>query len=257
MATVVASPLRAIAWRRPDGYSWPRLIEGAIARLRTAADRKTGPLFDHLARRSPLLEGGERERSRRMRSDGLENLVTLLSTIVCAADLGTGFLGSPRVGGGQWERRSWADIDAYAFGRRVECERSMRRTERHLRLLKRLGFVELHELRRKTSHGAYESAPAVKHLTDAFWRLVGLYEQLAAARRRRDRERGQQRAEQLAKIVQPRKAATGLPKQGASLPAAVVDRSAPAGARDAGERPPGPTPAALAAIEALRAKLGG
>lgn len=206
MATVRAgSPLRALPWRRPAKVrAFIQPIEAAIARLESAARKPSGPIYQALCAASPLFDGdGAISRSRRMRSDGRRNLISLVQALLASSDLTSGFLGAP-VGQG-WERHDWGRLDHRAFGPRVSCERSFRRTQRHARTLAAMGFVEVAELKLPAGPGSWRSVVAIKRLTAAFYAALGLSQAVSRARRERDRKKGQARAAELAKIEPARK----------------------------------------------------
>lgn len=262
MATVRAgSPLRAVAWHRPAKRRYIEPIERALRRLDTAVEDRRSPIRDVLET-SPLFdgEGEERQRSRtrRMRSDGARNLVSLAQALLASADLATGFLGTPT--GQGWDRHDWGRLDYRAYGDRVELERSYRRTQRHARTLAAMGLVSVAELKIPHGPGQWRSVTAIKRLTAEFYALVGLTAAVAQARRQRDRTKGESRVAVLKRVmgsssnrrptVQP--AATGRAADGAYRP---FDSAAP---------PTAPPPAsgegrpetAETAIESIRKLLG-
>src|SRR5688572_30046626 len=137
MAVADAPSLRALPFRRPQGRR-PRPFELAVSRLEEALVRRDSELWAYLSEHAPVYgdAGEELDRQRRLRSDGARNLCTLLCTAVMNAST-EGFLGKPDHG--RWKRLSVGLLDIRAFGKRVPEERSLRRTERGLRILKHLG----------------------------------------------------------------------------------------------------------------------
>lgn len=261
MATVIAgSALRALAWRRPAKKAFIEPVEAGLARLEDAATRGKGAVFDALCQAAPV-HGGDaerpRSRTRRMRSDGRRNLVSLTQALIASADLATGFLGSPR--GERWDRHDWGRLDHRAYGARVERERSFRRTQRHARTLEALGFVEVRELKVSAGPGQWKSVVAIKRLTDGFYVALGLMSAVKRARRERDRKKGQARTEQLAKLPSPRvgKKVPGEPAPGVraaaaayqAFPAVVPPAKPP-------DRPPGVSATVADAMAKARAALG-
>lgn len=250
MATVIAgSSKRALPWARPRGIRYIPPVELGIERLEQAVEHKKGTLYRKLAS-SPVFrhDDDDTERTRRMRSDGLRNLVSLFQTLVAAADMASGFVGSPR-GEGSWERHTWGVLDARAYGARVVKERSFRRTQRHARILAALGLVDVAELKIPAGPGKWRSVVAIKRLTAAAYELLGLAGAVARIRRERDRKRGEQRVKELGNVVRmPAK-----PIAPAARPSAPMPPTAPA------TRPGTPTkdpPPAAESIAAAKAILG-
>ena len=212
------SPHHALAWRRPRGVSFPRLIEQAIARLQGAIEQPNSAIHRALAAVVPVFRADGQTRRRRLRRDGAQNLVTLLSALLANADLQRGLVAAPVADGGRWQRRTWADMDWRAFGPVVPEERSARRTERHARTAIDAGWIRVMPWKTTNADGEWRSLPGLKFVTDKLWRLLGLFEQVRAARKHRDRQRGQDRVRQL---IQPAGGPPALAEgRGLPLPAA-------------------------------------
>lgn len=197
VATVVPTPHRSLAFKRPPGPARPRPFELAVARLEASLAGST-PLWDFLASAVPVYGcGGEKKtRERRLRSDGARNLVTFLQTLVMNSDP-RGFLGWPSATG--WKRVNMALLDYRAFGEKIPNARSQRRSERIARALGELGLLRTREIRMQRQD-RWESVIAVRHLTEKAWRLLGVWDALQALRRKRDQEEKQTRARELASI---------------------------------------------------------
>jgi hypothetical protein len=88
-------------------------------------------------------------------------------------------------------------LDWRAYGPEVPDERSARRTERHARTAIEAGWIRVMPWRTVNREGEWRSLPGLKFVTDKLWRLLGLYDQLKAARKYRDRQRAQDRVRQL------------------------------------------------------------
>lgn len=201
LTTHPTTSLRALPFRRPDGPARPRPFELAVSRiedgLHAIADETANALWD-LLRATPVYSDGQAcDRQRRMRSDGARNLATLISTLVMQSDP-RGFLGS--LGEHGWRRLQVRLFDHRAFGDQVEGERSLRRTERWFRVLTDAGLLETRQIT-VIRDGEYRSPPAVRHLTEKFWRLLGVWNALRALIRERERAEGKARADRLAKIA--------------------------------------------------------
>lgn len=264
MSTVIAgSAKRALAWRRPAGVRWMQAIERALMLLDKAATRGAEALFDGLCNASPLFHAGDKAsivRTRRMRSDGARNFLSLVQTLLASADLASGFIGRPVAGG--WQRPSWGLLDTFAYGAVVPGERSFRRTQRWSRSLAAAGLVTISEIKIPRREGV-RSIVAIKSLTARFYAVLGLTAAQAQARRERDRRRNEARRSQIEHAVGtmvPRKPAPSM------RPTAVAVTVGAGVAR--GRVPPataGPFlvstaqtagTAASVAIAALKAKLG-
>jgi hypothetical protein len=214
MATVIAgSELRALPWARPKHRKYIEPIEAAISRLE-AAVHGTGAMFGALCSDAPIFDrDGPQARSRRMRSDGRRNLVTLAQTLVAAADLATGYLGTPVGESDQrcWDRHAWGRLDHRAFGKQVEFERSFRRTQRHARTLAALGFVSVVEIKVSTGQGTWCSVVAIKRLTEKFYAALGLSGAVKRARKERDRAKGRALVAHLGNVPRRKRAEVKTP----------------------------------------------
>ncbi len=219
MATVVAgSELRALPWARPKHRKYIEPIEGAIVRLESAV-RGNGAIFQALCADAPIFDrDGPQVRSRRMRSDGRRNLITLAQALLAAADLSTGYLGSPSGEPGQrrWDRHAWGRLDHRAFGKEVRCERSFRRTQRHARTLAALGFVSVVEIKVPTEQGGWRSVVAIKRLTEKFYAALGLTAAVKRARKEKDRAKGRALVAQLSQLPRRKHDGARTPSSGSA-----------------------------------------
>lgn len=258
MATVTAgSALRALPWRRPAKKAFIEPIEAGLSRLEDAATRGVGPVFEALCLAAPVFDGDAAiPRSRRMRSDGRRNLLSLAQALMASADLATGFLGSPL--GDRWDRHDWGRLDLRAYGPRVERERSFRRTQRHARTLAALGFVDVREIKVTAGPEQWRSVVAIKRLTDHFYAVLGLMSAVKRARRERDRKKGKERTEQLARLPQRVGKKTPSEPVPGVRPAAAAYQPFPAAAppKPPPDLKPGVSAAVADAIAQARAVLG-
>lgn len=257
MATVKAgSELRALPWVRPRQLNYIEPIEVAISRLE-AAVHGTGAMFDVLCSDAPIFDReGPQVRSRRMRSDGRRNLVTLAQALVAAADLATGYLGSPVGESDQrrWDRHAWGRLDHRAFGKQVECERSFRRTQRHARTLAALGFVRVVEIKVLTGQGTWCSVVAIKRLTEKFYAVLGLSAAVKRARQERDRGKGVALVARLSQVPRRRNTRTQASKVAGSVACGVMPPVPPI--RPPPADPVFPPTSVADAIARARAALG-
>lgn len=242
MVVAPASTRRALPFRRPSGPHRPRPFETAVKRLEEHWKDFSSTLWAYIAEHAPVYgPGGDLlERDRELREDGARNLCTLLQTAVMNASA-AGFLGSPERG--HWKRLSVGLLDIRAFGERVENERSLRRTERWLRALKHMGLITIREIRIKRRKG-FESVVAVKHLTEKFWRLIGLWNQLEAEQQRQkaeaDKAKKREDARNRGHVVKPITVHDGDRRRGPEAPptapaAKPPDPGPPADVRPAAE----------------------
>ncbi len=226
---IAKSPYRTLDWRRPSGVSFPRLIEQGLARLKDARERPSSPIAKAMASAVPVFRPDGQARQRRLRSDGVANLVALLCASMATADLKGGLIATPVADGGGWDRKTWAELDFRAFGPEVPDERSLRRTERHARSALAAGWLRIVPWKMVAEDGQWRSLPGLKFVTDKLWRLLGLYDQVKAARRERDRQKGRDRLAQVAGLDTarapgrrqhraPQEAAGATPARAASPP---------------------------------------
>lgn len=173
------SRLRAKRWVRPSAVRhWPQVIEQGIYKLRQQCEHRCGALYE-LLNGSLVLGPESHARSRRIRSDGLINLESLLLSVLTSTDLRSGVVADPAQADGTCMRQ----LDVRAYGAPVESERSLRRSERHARTLAHLGLLETIEQRHKLPE-RYRSTPAVRSFDlERFFRLLGLHAVYSLARK--------------------------------------------------------------------------
>ncbi|MFM2287712.1 MAG: hypothetical protein RL684_855 [Pseudomonadota bacterium] len=245
------SELRSIRWKHPPSRRYPLAIETAIARIGDATAAPHCARYRELFADAPV-PGKVRERAKR--SDGATNVGSLLQAMIAAADIGRGLVATPV--GDRWERKTYYDLDGLAYGPQVADERSFRRTERAAAQLVALGLVQSVPWRVHTAAGV-RSTPGLKFITEKCWRLLGVLGMVRAERRRRERERGEQKAAEIVRLV----GGGGRRPRAGNVPVAAAASSqlkhVVAGLPQAPPRPraAGPTPAAEAAIASLRALL--
>ena len=194
----LTSKKHTLKWQRPHGMSFPKLIEMGISRLQSVQDRPRSMLALALADAVPVYRADQQSRRRRLRSDGRQNLITLLTCLLTNADLKSGLVAKPVADSTKWERHGWSAIDFRAYGELVANERSIRRTERHAREAIDAGWLQTQPWKTTNANGDWRSLPGLKTVTDKLWKLLGLYAQLKTARRQRDRERNKDRLKRLA-----------------------------------------------------------
>ncbi|WLT40254.1 hypothetical protein NON20_24000 (plasmid) [Synechocystis sp. B12] len=253
--------LRALDWRRPERARYPRLIEQAIARLQAVAADPHGAAYQALFADAPVWSGGSRERAKRC--DGARNVVSLLCTLIACADLRGGFVAVPRGDGEarRWERKSWTDLDGFAYGQLVDGARSLRRTERAARELIAQGYVRSQEWRVHHRGGEIRSVAGIKIVQDKLWRALGLYAQLRQWRRQESRDRVAARVQELENVARrdrarERSGRSGPVSIGELLPAAAAAGGGSLAPADEGppEKPPSAT--ALESIQRLQKLFG-
>lgn len=170
--------LRAIRWKHPR-RTYPTVIELGLSRLTAAIDKPNSAQWKALFGGAPV-PGKERER--RKRSDGATNVVSVMATMIASADLVRGLVATPAADG--WDRKTWYDVDALAFGPLVPGERGLRRTERAAAELEAQGFIRSIPWRVITSEGV-RAVPGLKFITDKLWKALGLWDAVRSERRRR------------------------------------------------------------------------
>lgn len=247
------SPHHAIAWKRRPDFRANEPINKLLAWIRAAQENPECAYGRDLAALVPVFRADGQARRRRTRNDGFTNFLSHLAAVIGAADAMTGFVGRPARMGGPWDRKTLEDLDGLAYGQPIAGERSLRRTERHARAMKAAGLVTVQEWRKesKTTESGYSSDPAVRHITDKLWEVLGLLDWIKDWRARMALKKGRRKAKAaIAQILAPAKA---------PVPAAVAK---PAPAVRNGQPPPnrdGPRAVgdvALAEIAKMRKMLG-
>ncbi|MBS0212567.1 MAG: hypothetical protein JSR26_05215 [Proteobacteria bacterium] len=192
-----SSPYHALPWQRPAGQTWIAPVERAIEKLARAQEGQFPALRQAIAgKQVPVFRADGVARRRGLRSDGLTNLITLMTTLVAYSDLRSGLVAAPVDDRARWERKTWGQVDWRAYGELVPDERSQRRTERWARVLVDLGYIRTVEWKKPTKDGDWRSLPGLKFVTMKFWKLIGMAGAIAAIRRQHDRQRGQERVAQ-------------------------------------------------------------
>lgn len=118
-------------------------------------------------------------------TDGAENLITFLQSMVLYTDVATGYVAKP-VGHAPriWQRKSLEDLDMLAFGAPIADLRSFRRSERAARELVEMGYMDRQEWK-KLTHDGWRSKPGLKWLTDKLWRVLGILDAVTKERKKR------------------------------------------------------------------------
>lgn len=188
---------RAQAWTRPDAIThWPQFIEQAISKVQQQCEHRCGGLYE-LLNGSKVLGPDAHARTRRIRSDGLINLVSMLIACFTSTDLASGVMADPAQASGPCMRQ----LDARAYGR-ADGEQSLRRAERHARTLTDVGLLETIEQRHKLPK-RYRSTPAVRSFN--LERLFGLLGLLSIFRIARSKVMSQRQRELIARLSTARR----------------------------------------------------
>lgn len=243
------SERRALPWSHPEHIRYPKATEIALSRAAAASATPHCALYRAIFDGAPV-PGKERERAKR--SDGGMNVLTLLQTVIAAADIASGYVATP-TGESRWQRKTYYDLDGLAYGPQIPNERSFRRTERAAAQLAALGLVRVVPWRVRTVDGV-RSIPAAKFVTEKCWRMLGAWAAVRAERRRRDRAKGEARViemqQRIAAMQRPTAAsAAAVPPQAPVTPPAASAVGPP----DRGKR--GESAAGTAAIATIRALL--
>jgi hypothetical protein len=214
VATVVKGSIhRAKAYKpheRPGKGRRPAVLLATIQKLQDAITTRQGPLWEWLCANIPASydeDGNPNPRRRRLRAaDGAVNFAAVVCKLLEMAELGHGLIAKPGVATGEsYHRYDVATINRWSYGDPIPQELSLARTERWLRALSAMGWIQTRQLRVAGSNG-YRSVVAVRHLSDRLFKIVGTYGDLKRARRQRkfrrnkedmaDRLRVAQRADQ-------------------------------------------------------------
>jgi hypothetical protein len=144
-----------------------------------------------LLKSAPLLRGGQRRRG--VRSDLLTNMCSVLGAIVAKADLQTNIAvmeaPTPMPNGSRWlAPLAFSQVTKTAFGAVIPGEISQARTQRAAKRLAALGLIEVTQQSTRLENGDIVNLPAVKALTDHFWKVARLFDQVVKVRKARDKE---------------------------------------------------------------------
>lgn len=195
------NPHHAISWTRPIGFRMVPVINRAIDRLSVIEHSPGSAVYNNFFAEAPVFRPDKAPRRRRKRSDGATNLITQTKTLVFYTDIVSNFVAKPIIdehGGRTWERKTLAELNVLAFGVPIQDEVSLRRTERAVRDLCEMGYMNAAEWRKLTANG-YRSEPGLKWLTDKFWRSLGLEK---AVKDERGRRKDAKQAEQAMRLIE-------------------------------------------------------
>jgi hypothetical protein len=186
-----------------------------------------------------------------MRSDGLINLESFLISVLTSTDLESGVVADPSKESGTCMRQ----LDARAYGNKVEGERSLRRSERHARTLTHVGLLETIEQRHRLPK-RYRSTPAVRGLDlDRIFRLLGLSAVYRLARKNILAQPQRELISRMSKARRARDRRRHFAEQAAST-AAAATATAPSRPIDPEPPPRTDSAAALAAQAEIRKLFG-
>lgn len=185
---VAGSSYHAIAYALPVGSKVPTVTGYALDAIERAK-RGRGAL-GALLKSAPLLRGGQRRRG--VRSDLLTNMCSVLGAIVAKADLQTNIAvmeaPTPMPNGSRWlAPLAFSQVTKAAFGAVIAGEISQARTQRAAKRLTALGLIEVTQQSTRLENGDIVNLPAVKALTDHFWKVVRLFDQVVKVRKARDK----------------------------------------------------------------------
>ena len=186
---VTGSPHHAIAFTLPLGAKVPTVIAHALDVIERAK-RGRGAL-GVLLKGTPLLRGGTRQRG--VRRDLMTNMCSVLGAIVAKADLQTNIAvaesPTPMPNGVRWlAPLAFRQVTTVAFGAVIPGEISQVRTERAAKRLAALGLIEVTQQSTRLESGDILNLPAVKALTDRFWKVVRLFDKVVQLRKARDKD---------------------------------------------------------------------
>lgn len=244
MATTVVkgSIHRAKAYKphkRPGKGRRPDVLLATIEKLQEAVTTRQGPLWEWMCLNVPAdydADGNALPRSRRLRAgDGAINFAAVACKLLEMAELGHGLIAKPPVKTGDaYHRYDVATINRFAYGEPIPNELSQARTERWLRAMTAMGWIQTRQLRIAGKDG-YRSVVAVRHLNDRMFKIIGTYGALKRARRQRKHQRNK---EDMAHYLRDAQRADRLRTHGR----ATGDLTAITGGRrhgTAGQSPPG------------------
>lgn len=197
----MVNPHHAISWKRPVGYRMVPIINRAVDRLTLIELQPRSALYNAFFLESPVYRADKKARRRRKRSDGATNVITQVKTIVWYTDIVSNFVAKPIVdefGRRTWERKTMMELNALAFGTPIEDEVSLKRTERAVRDLCAMGYMDKAEWKKLTANG-YRSESGLKWLTDKFWRVLGL---LNAVKDERGKRKAAKEAEKAMRLIE-------------------------------------------------------
>nr|WP_244664247.1 hypothetical protein [Xanthomonas phaseoli] len=161
---------KRVRWRRPSGGKRrPGVLDATRAELVRGLEQRQGSIWTRI-RHAVIVAGYPIDRAlqrvRALRADGAESLLALAVALLYLADVRTGFVGKPRLGGGPWKRYTLADLAQLAYGAQGEAD--LRRARRALDMMVSLGW-------------AYPTKQVRRHSTDVEGR--NLWRSEAAVRR--------------------------------------------------------------------------
>ena len=186
---------RSVRWRLPaDAKRRPGVLTALCHGLVRGLEQPEGSLW-HRIRLLVVVAGYPLSRAlyrvRALRADGAESLLALVVAMVYLADVRTGFVGKPRLGGGTWYRYTLMDLAQLAYGAQGTAE--LRRVRRAFGMMVSLGWADptrqVREYRAET--GTFASFPGIRRINlDRLCAMTGTRWLLQRDRQHADRAKG-------------------------------------------------------------------
>lgn len=185
---------RRVRWHKPaGGKRRPGVFDATRAELVRGLEQRQGSLWLRICRivivaGYPLAKALHRVRA--LRSDGADSLLAMAVALLYLADVRTGFVGTPREGGGPWLRYTIRDLAQLAFHAQGKAE--LRRARRALDALVSLGWAfPTKQVRRCVAEDTFRSEPGVRRLNlDRICKMTGTAWLLKRDRMHADAARG-------------------------------------------------------------------
>jgi len=136
--------------------------KGGLPRILSLAAERTKTWFDHPKKCPPLLTHGDRK----IRSERREACLVVLETMLSHLDLASLCLGVPTLANG------FIDIDMKTIVR--DSGLGQRRCERAIGQLRKAGFMQVRQPRRKSEEGKYFGCRAIRIISSGLFEWLGL-----------------------------------------------------------------------------------
>jgi hypothetical protein len=143
MAATSSRRYKRVQWREWRGKKRPGVLSAIRDELVRALETKAGSVWLRV-KDSAVVAGYSKMkrldgRTRALRSDAAASLLAFAASVLGSADIRSGFVGTPRPGGGAWKRHALDDLCQLAFGAQTDAD--LRRGQRAWDVMLSLGWA--------------------------------------------------------------------------------------------------------------------
>lgn len=143
MAATSSRRYKRVQWREWRGNKRPGVLSAIRDELVRALEAKAGSVWLRVKDAAVVAGYSKMKqldgRTRALRSDAAASLLAFTASVLGSADIRSGFVGTPRPGGGAWKRHALDDLCQLAFGAQTDAD--LRRGQRAWDVMLSLGWA--------------------------------------------------------------------------------------------------------------------